>query len=192
MENTKWDVTHLKELIDTNKIVDAKEYITRFFFKYKKDVFHYDGKVFTLYKIQDLTGLIPNDLIRYEAPKNVVFSANVYMKSTEFYAKLYDITIDFSEKILFEQKGIKFLNMAKPFNVSKDNKVKTKSVQKELQLVYAHILNIWCSKNQALYEWIMNFIACTLCGRKLLMNMAVLGVWIFVLLLLVEELLLTF
>jgi hypothetical protein len=80
---------------------------------------------------------------------------------------MYDITIDFSQKIQFEQNGQKFLNMAKPFNIKKDNTVKTKSVETELQLIYDHILNIWCSKNEALYEWIMNFIACTLGGRKL-------------------------
>jgi hypothetical protein len=39
MENIRFAVRHLKELVEVNKIEDAKAFINKFFFKYMKDIF---------------------------------------------------------------------------------------------------------------------------------------------------------
>ena len=167
--SNRFNVKILKEeLVDKHEIDKAKDYLTnQYFYKYKKDVFHYDDNIYQLYSVSEATELIPNDIICYKG-KSVEFSARTYLKSTDFMANMYNVTIDFQKPTIFERDNRKYLNMAKAYNVDRNNNVSSESVKDELKMIYDHLFNIWCSKNEKLYEWILNcFIACsTICGRK--------------------------
>lgn len=42
--------------------------------------------------------------------------------------------------------------MAKPFGIDITKTVDKTTVEKELKLIYDHLLNVWCSKNVEMYE----------------------------------------
>jgi hypothetical protein len=80
---------------------------------------------------------------------------------------MYNITIDFTKEKIFEKNNQQYLNMAKSFNVNKNNTVQSDSVKDEVRMICDHIFIVWCSKNIQLYEWILNFISRTFCGKKI-------------------------
>ena len=62
MENLRFDVTHLKQLLEEQRNDAAKKYVKQYFFKYGVDVFFYDGENFVLYNRTEATNQIPDDL----------------------------------------------------------------------------------------------------------------------------------
>ena len=89
----------------------------------------------------------------------------------------YTQTINFNQDRIFKKKIIlsgqkinrNFLNMAKPMN-QKVSTIKSKRTEKtllKLTLVYDHINEVLCSSDKTMYEYVLNFIACTFGGRKL-------------------------
>ena len=57
---------HLKQLLlntnDINEMQPVYNYIKKFFFRYKTDVFFFDGQTYELYKREKAMELIPDDL----------------------------------------------------------------------------------------------------------------------------------
>jgi hypothetical protein len=170
MENLKFDTMHLKQLVDTSKFDEAKAYIGKFFFTSGPNIFFFDGNTFILEETRTAINRIPND-IKFKSNLSS-FDARQYIKNAEFMANDYTPTIDFSKGRFFVGKHTvndieietKFVNMAKPFAIDVTKKVKK---HKDIKLIYDHIFNIWCSKNEEMNTWVLNFIACTLGGRKL-------------------------
>ena len=184
MENQKqahdieFDMFYCEQLLEQNKLEDVKSYIKKFFFKYKQDIFYFDGEKFELHNKADALGLISKNLEKYQTidKKSVqVFSGRGFLQTTEFMKYEYTPTIDFTKPRTFEQIKVidgvnitkRHLNMAKPFAIDRSKKVDVKKYESDLKLIYDHILNIWCSKNDELYEYVLNWIACTFGGRKL-------------------------
>ena len=180
----KFDVVYLKSLLDTDKIKELEAYLRKFFFRYKTEIFFFDGVVFELYEQYKALKLIPNDCVLEkmvadeETKKFKKFSYNVkaYLQSTDFMQYEYQPSIDFSQGLIYTQERtintviIKeaFLNMAKPMRIDVNSPpVKiTDEIKGGLELIDKHLYEIWCSKNNDAYEFVMNFIACTLGGRK--------------------------
>jgi hypothetical protein len=176
--------TYIQQLIDQGKIDDVKAYLRKFFFRHQTDTFFYEGinSTFLLYDKKGISSLIPNDLVKYDSFRNAngktssvkTFDVHDYLNSTEFLENKYYPTIDFQKPMVFSEnitiKGHKitknYINMAKPLGIDTQKPYDREKVKKELQLVYDHIFNIWCSKNESLNTWILNFIACTIAGRK--------------------------
>ena len=59
----KFDVVYLKSLLDTDKIKELEAYLRKFFFRYKTEIFFFDGVKFELYEQHKALKLIPNDCV---------------------------------------------------------------------------------------------------------------------------------
>jgi hypothetical protein len=182
----RFDRLHCKQLLDSEQIDQAKQYIRKFFFSYQNKIFYNDGISFTMYSREDALKLIPNDLkVSILKPNELTkkyekqdISLKDYLKESEFLNLEYTPTIDFSKPLIFTKTiNIRghdfvdnFLNMAKPINynvITGKMFEKTQEIINNTKLIYAHLENSLCSKNKDCYEYVLNFIACTLNGRKL-------------------------
>jgi len=165
---------YCKQLLKNDKIEEAKTYLRNFFFCYNTELFYFNGEDFNLYSKTDIPKLVSKDLIKYE-DKQLLFSAFDYFKTPDFMDIKYEPTIDFTKPRRFSTlkyiQGIPitkhFVNMAKPYNVNKFKNINYETTKPKLDLIYNHILKVWCSDNEPLYEYVLNFIACTFGGRKL-------------------------
>jgi hypothetical protein len=178
MENIQFTTSYAKKFADANDIDGLKKYIQQFFYSHTGDIFFRDKNRYILIDLVCAKKKLPNDLIVYKTigKKTVeAFNARNYLESTEFREKEYMQTIDFSKDEIFTKTEtirnvpieLNYINMAKPLaNLDFNKKINKKKVKDGLNAVYNHILNIWCSKNAELNEWILNFLACTLNGRK--------------------------
>jgi len=128
--------------------------------------------------------LIPDDLktirlIPDEKTKKFIkeeFNCKDFFKSSDFMKTEYEPTIDFSKDIVFSKikrlRGFDFtynyLNMAKPLNIdSTQEPIRTDNYIKKLDMVYSHIKKVLSNGDNDLYEYILNFFACSIAGRKL-------------------------
>ena len=184
MENIIFNYNHAKGLIDAENIDGIKAYIKLFFFRYQTNIFYFDGEVFNLMKRVDALMLIPSDcaITRLVANQHthkfdkVDFTLKNFLKETEFMSIEYKPTIDFSQPRIFTKtKAINnfeftnhFINMSKPLNQNLTTvKPKiTKQTEQGLKVVYNHIFEVLCSKNEILYEYILNFFCASFNGRK--------------------------
>ena len=184
MENIKFNYTHAKALIDAEKLDDVKAYVKLFFFRYKQKIFHFDGSTFILYDRDDAMKLIPSDfsITRMVANQHthkfekVEFTLKNFLKETEFMSIEYTPVIDFSKPRIFAKTNNindfeftnHYINMCKPLNSNLTNTKPTITPQTEegLKIVYNHILEVLCSKNKVLYEYILNFFCASFNGRK--------------------------
>lgn len=174
MEQRQFNGVYLKQLADANNINDAKTYINKFFFHSGVGFFYFDGVEYIYHKSEDINNLMPKDIMAFRG-RQLEFSGRDYLKSSEFMVRNFIPVIDYSKGKTFvktiktedgEELEQHCLNMAKKPTVDKTLK-RTKVTTANLKLIYDHLFNIWCSKNEELYEWVLNFIACTLAGRKL-------------------------
>ena len=184
MENIVFSSTHAKALIDAENIDGIKAYIKLFFFRYQTNIFYFDGEIFNLMKQADALLLIPSDCkitrnvpnIHTQKFEKVEFTLKKFLKETEFMSIEYKPTIDFSKPRIFTKtrlmNGFEFtnhyINMSKPLN---DNLTAikpqiTKQTQEGLKTVYNHIFEVLCSKNEILYEYVLNFFCASIGGRK--------------------------
>ena len=62
INDIRFNRLHCKELLEQNKIDDAKVYIKKFFFSFQNKIFFNDGIQFILYPREEALKLIPNDL----------------------------------------------------------------------------------------------------------------------------------
>ena len=171
-----YSAVYAKSLATKEQMEQLKLYIMKFFFASKTGVFFDSGLEYVLYKeLGEVKKLIANDLIVYDG-KNELFNARKFLESTEFKARQYEPMIDFTkDKVIIENtiiKGVSIpkhkLNMAKPFgNLDLKKEIDRNIHGAGLKKIYDHILNIWCSKNAELNEYLLNFFACTFGGRKL-------------------------
>lgn len=124
--------------------------------------------MFNAYEFKEAIKLIPNDIKVYVHGKTI-FDAKQYLGSSEFMENEYAPSIDHNKPRVFSVNGKKYINMARPKAITEaPETIEVKdNVKADLQLIYDHILNIWCSKNKEQHEWVLNFIACTFGGRKL-------------------------
>jgi len=181
-----FDRKYCKKLLDKNKLDEAKLYLRYFFFSYQTKIFFFNGIEFILYSREEAFKLIPDDLkssflLPNEETKKfdkIDCSLKQYLKSVEFMQNEYKPTIDFQAGLIINKtrriRNFNFkenlLNMAKPlnedvikgiaFDVTSDIRIKT-------DLIYYHFKHVLCSDNIESCEYVLNFVACTLNGRKL-------------------------
>lgn len=184
IEDVKFDYTHIKNLIDNEQLELVEIYLKKFFFRYKDKLFYFDGVNFILYERSEAMKLIPDDLktirlIPDEKTKKFIkeeFNCKDFFKSSDFMKIEYEPTIDFSKDIVFSKikrlRGFDFtynyLNMAKPLNIdSTQEPIRTDNYIKKLDMVYSHIKKVLSNSDNDLYEYILNFFACSFAGRKL-------------------------
>jgi hypothetical protein len=184
MENIIFDYNHAKTLIDTEKLDEVKYYIKLLFFRYQNMIFYFDGDVYTLMKRADALLLIPSDfsITRMVANQHThkfekqEFTLKNYLKETEFMSVEYKPTIDFSKPRIFTKTRTinsseftnHYINMSKPLNANLTAIKPTITSQTEqgLKVVYNHIFEVLSSKNEILYDYILNFFCATFNGRK--------------------------
>ena len=180
-----FDELYVKRLLEKEQIESVKAYVKRFFFRYKKEIFIYDGAIFDLYNQLDAVKMIPNDLcITQMIPDEVTkkfkaeeFCVAKYLKSTDFMKDTYKPVIDFTENVIFSKtntiRGVEikehFINLAKPYGIDRSAPMVelTPFVKGQLKIIDDHLLNVLCSKNPESYKFNKNFFACTFAGRKL-------------------------
>lgn len=165
MELGKFSGRTLKQFVEANKIADAEAYIRKYFYRCETDIFFFNGKAFKRYSMKDAIQLIPKDIVSYYR-REVIFKARDYLGSSDFMEDEYVPTIDQTKPKVFVEGDTKYINMAKRRAITETIEV-TEPLKADLKRVYDHIFNIWCSKNEEQYEWVLNFIACTFAGRKL-------------------------
>lgn len=185
MEDYRFSEVELVKLIKDRKIEEAKQYINKYHFRSDAVIYKKETNGYSTYKTNELKQLMPSDAILYEG-KYKAFSAKDYVATSEFMDLNYKPTIDFNRKELFytEKEKIKrknedgeeieeenilyYLNMAKPLGIKLTDEVKNdKETREKLRTILNHVRNILCSRNDAMFEYFMNFIACTFGGRKL-------------------------
>ena len=174
--NIRFDRLHCKNLLETEQIEQAKQYIRQFFFSYQNKIFYNDGISFILYTREDALKLIPNDLkISMLKPNELTkkyekqdVSLKDYLKESEFLNTEHTPTIDFNKPLIFTKTiNIRghdfidtFLNMAKPINynviIGKPFE-KNQEIINNTKLIYNHLENSLCSKNKDCYEYVLNF-----------------------------------
>ena len=187
MEQIKFSNTHLKSLMKQNKIDDAQKYVQKFFFQSQEKVFFFDGIKFILYAKDQAKTLISSDC-EVEAKvanehtqkfEKIKYSASSFLSQSFFMENNYIPVVDFTTNELtfskvkkirgFEYKEL-FVNMAKPLNIDPSESINTKLLKQaktDIKMVYSHINEVLCSSNKDVYEYFLNFIACTFGGRKL-------------------------
>lgn len=180
-----FDEAYALKLVKAERIEEVKQYVKKFFFRYKKEIFFFDGVTFDLYSQLDAIKMIPNDLcVTLMIPDEISkkfkaeeFCVSKYLKSTDFMKDSYKPTIDFTKPLKFSNKvnlrGVvikdNFINMAKPYAIDKNAKPVelTDYIVNALKVIDDHMLNVLCSKNEASFRFNKNFFACTFAGRKL-------------------------
>jgi hypothetical protein len=155
-----------------------------FFFKSQGKIFFYTGENYILYEKNEAKNLIPIDLMK---TINIIdedkgkftkeeFRLRNFLESSEFMSIEYIPTIDFSKDQVFSVikniRGVNikmnYLNMCKSLPAETLEVFKpSESIDKSIKLLEDHILSVWCSDNKDMFEYVMNFIACTFGGRKL-------------------------
>ena len=178
--NIKFNYIHIKQLYDSNQIDAAKTYLKQFFFRFKTQIFFFNGIQFELRDQKEALKLIPDDLFFKEGKEKI--TAKSFFTSTEFLNIEYEPTIDFKQSLIFnkskriqgEDFSINYLNCAKPHNVdvfiSKENIIMMQNdiyYRNKLDLIYTHILKVLSNNDNSLFAYILNFIACSFAGRKL-------------------------
>ena len=178
--NIKFNYLHIKELFDNNQIDEAKTYLKQFFFRFKTQIFFFNGIQFELRDQKETLKLIPDDLFYKDGKEKI--TAKSFFTSTEFLNIEYEPTIDFKQSLIFnkvkriqgEEFPLNYLNCAKPHNIdvfiSKENIVMVQNdiyYRNKLDLIYNHILKVLSNNDNNLFTYILNFIACSFAGRKL-------------------------
>ena len=190
MYNIKFSNVHLKTLMQSGKVDDAKNYMSKFFFNYQDKVFFYDGDKFMMKNRLDAKSLISKDCCKEIKVANedtkkfekIKYNASDFLFESWFMEKQYVPEIDFDRtEITYQKPQVKrgftyqadYVNMAKELKIKVDDidrLLKNKNIQKletELELVFDHIEKVLCNSNKELYRYTLNWIACTLNGRKL-------------------------
>lgn len=173
MENRVFDLQHLNKLVENQSFEECDNYISSFFFKNGANIYFRNGykNEFVLYKDTEAIKLIPADLVCYDK-KTETYNAKKYLNNTKFKSKEYNPTIDFkTDAITFtkiERNGIpvNYLNMAKPKPEFNNILVNREEMKKDLDLVYTHIKTVWADEDEQINNWILNFLACSMTGKR--------------------------
>jgi len=182
--NIKFDCEYAKKLYLEKKIKEAHTYVQQFFFRYMDKIFYFNGLSFTLYERERAVNLIPDDIkvsttVFHVDMEKIIKKENIlktFLKTTEFMKNEYMPTIDFSSEIIFTKdvqlKGFtikqKYLNMAKPMNIYLTERIDiTPELQSHLDLIYTHIKEVLCSFDSVMNEYLLNFFACCVSGKKI-------------------------
>ena len=80
--NIKFNYIHIKQLYDSNQIDAAKTYLKQFFFRFKTQIFFFNGIQFELRDQKEALKLIPDDLFYKEGKEKI--TAKSFFSSTEF------------------------------------------------------------------------------------------------------------
>jgi hypothetical protein len=181
----RWDVMHAKQLVDNNEIQKAKDYVKQFFFHYQGQVFFFSGNSYTLYDRYKAMELIPDDIVRDIVIPNMdkykfestEFKLKTFLKTSEFMKDQFEPTIDFTQaQSIFSRKttvqGVeverKYINMGKQLPEDMKTPYESNDVRNNaIKLLEDHIKTVWANEDEAMYEYVMNFFACTVAGRKL-------------------------
>ena len=165
----------LLDLVNAKKYDDAQAYIKTFFFAGKKNiVYFYDEHTgeYVICTRTEARDMIPVDAVVHGARGVHLFNAQAYLSSADFLKDQYTPGIQFGEGPQYEENTnrgytVKKLNMAKPGICFENVNADRKALQPELDMVYQHILEVWCNKDKKIYEYTLNFLACSIMGRKL-------------------------
>ena len=187
--------SYLQKVTSDNdkNLVNAKEYIRKYFFPTTKGIFFYNGEPdsrhFELIQMKNLTTrYISNDLKAYKietderegadgtvitkTKKRLCFDAIKFMQSTAFLQNKYLVTINphiFSRT--FKKDDMDYLNMMKP-RLHQPHKVKKfdtypEDVKKGVNVMLNHIRIVWANDQESMYNYMINWLSCTIMGRKL-------------------------
>lgn len=189
--DVEFNPVHLKKLLkpkfneddeDAFPICDnvaGQNYLKKFFFKSNNKIFYYNDGEFYLDSYAEIAKNIPDDLFFKNMvngkPKNV--SCRQYLQSTDFMSINYTPTIDFTKPRIFTETktidGVKldkaYLNMANKANISPEDVIDfdASKYKTEIDIINNHIKTVLCSDNEKAYEYVLNFFACSIVGKKL-------------------------
>jgi len=165
---TTFDVSKLAELVNKSKDDEAQQYINKFFYKIGIHIYVFNGNthIFDQFSILDAMKLIPNDIKRYNK-RTIEFDAINYLRSTKFMSLEYNTAINFQEgEHTFVKDSIRYINMAKPLILDKELVVDEEIYRPQLQLLYDHIKLVWANNDDDVYQYILNFFACSVTGKR--------------------------
>ena len=160
MPTEEFSFVTLRDLFEHGKLrdnLDAKAYIDKYFFigKGNKYIFWTENR-FEMYDKITFTDMYLNRF-----PKKI---------KQYFLCEKVDIrkvTVDFTAGKIFSKGPIHYINMVHPLGIAILNHIERIKVSECLDSIYDHILNVLCSGNKEMYEWVLNFLACTFANRKL-------------------------
>ena len=178
-----FDVGYLGKLLNnSNSLKLVPEYINKFFYKYKNDVFYDNGKEFELLSKYDAKQLIPKEFIKTISSeingKTIIKKYHVsdYFESQQFLSRNESIlTIDYSKPIKFVKseyiRGCKidynYLNCKK--DLPRDYSILADGsdyVKEGVDMYFNHMKNVLCSGIETEYSVLKKFVACSFVGKK--------------------------
>ena len=184
-----FSIDTLHNILTKDTIEDAKKYLHKFVFKVSGGYLlcHYMDEIqkiaFRFLKKVDLKDFFPSDLEneceKVCKVKNIAhFNVLRYLQSTEFCKKRFLTTVNLqtTKRILKEKVNVgdgqvikmKSINLAGCLGIDtkKMDKIELKKFKKEIKLINDHILNVWCSGNESMNEYCLNFLAHSVAGHK--------------------------
>lgn len=177
VSNEMFSLQSVKDLLDQAKFAEVHAYLSSYFFKSGIHIYFRDGSTgtFRQYSTVDAKKLLPDDLDVWVNGLNnrrvKQFDLKKYLSSWQFLKDEHVVTIDFHKPLVFSGKthsgqAINYLNMARPMTSYDHIKCKRKDYVKQLDVVYNHIKVVWCDNKPDVYEYIMNFLACSMSGKR--------------------------
>ena len=166
---------HLHKLMDERKYNDADDYVANYFYKGDTCIFYRDNKKnqFISYGLKDVHEILPNDLKVYKNGNSKPdYDAKNLLKSTSFFNDQFEPIINFhKDDYLYYEKNDKgydmgYMNMAKPQRSFETVNAVREDYEDDLKMVYDHIKKVWANDDNEMYDWIMNFNACTVTGKR--------------------------
>lgn len=182
IHDLKFDMIYLKSLVNTD-IEAAKAYVKKFFFQTRNGYFFYNMTLDTFDQINNLQelskGYISKDIDNNKkSPDN--FNVLKWIDSSEFKSVNYETTIvpDNPERIIFKTKKFRgveiktpYLNMLKSYHLDLTSVKKydefPQDIKQKMNMLLNHIKEVWANGCDKMYEYILNWLACTINGKKL-------------------------
>jgi hypothetical protein len=163
-----FDISKLKELLQEDKLIEAKKYILTYFAKSSNgcQIFFYepeDEKTFNISTIDNLNGYIYSCLDKLKADLiKQWFNKDVDIR--------YKINADARAKMFYQDKITKqnYINLSNGFLHKTYKKFDTydEKIKKAVYFILDHIKNIWNSKNEDAYNYCINWLSLALTGNK--------------------------
>lgn len=161
------------EMIKEDQQQEVKKYIKKYFFKVLNPVciFYYNvlDSTFNQVSYEDfgkgyITPTMVYKVISGEKIKTVKYNEWFKNEDTDDYL----LTFDVSKPRVYEEKGIRYINMFKGFKYG-EMKVPeiTESNQEKINIIWNHIREVICSNDETAYQYMRKWISHFINGRKM-------------------------
>ena len=170
---SQFSKSHVLDLLKNDKIEETKKYVKQYFYKCLDPLvtfyFNANTQRFLNFKQKEVkdslltTNFKTNDS-KIKADHQFNVSKWFYQEDDTFYKIIYNTT----EKTLFSKNGQNYVNL---FSGFPDNyrpyDLYSEDVKNNVEVILNHLKYILCSRNEKMYEYVLNWISSVATGRKM-------------------------